>query len=160
MTNRVFQSAAVAAFLVGGTATAAPPQAQAQDCRSIADPARRLACYDNVGSRAPAAPAPSQAVPRQALPSQTMTAGPAPAATSRSGSSEGYATGFRSQIVAVAPLRYGFELRLADGSVWSTTSTGGVNPKVGDSIRYRTSLLGAKYFDIPGRAPLAVRRES
>lgn len=152
----VYRSAALSAALVLGGAMAVP--AQAQDCRSIADPAQRLACYDRQQGAPAATPAPA--------------AEPAPPEPNRTGLREAKApkvkapetnttkSGFSSTITSISPLSFGlYELQLADGSVWSTTTSSGRRPVVGDAVTYRRSMLGAHYFDIKGQRPVSVRRE-
>jgi hypothetical protein len=127
--------------------------AQAQDCRSIADPTQRLACYDRQQGAPAEAPTaePAQPVNRTGL---REAKAPKPPKTAEKKS------GFRSTIVGISPMNFGlFELRLADGSVWSTTTSSGRRPVVGDVVSYRRSMLGAHFFDIKGQGPVTVRRE-
>lgn len=147
----VYRAAAIAvAMVLGGGMMAVP--AQAQDCRSIADPNQRLACYDRQQGAPAAVPAPA-AEPAQAQPNRTgLREEKAPTPERKSG--------FSSTIAGISPLSFGlYELRLADGSVWSTTTSGGVRPAVGDHVTYRRSFTGAHFFDIKGRRSLTVRRE-
>lgn len=153
MTISVYRSAALSAALVLGGVMAVP--AQAQDCRSIADPNQRLACYDRQQGAPAEAPVPAvepaQPVNRTGL---REAKPPKPPKTAEKKS------GFRSTIVGISPMNFGlFELRLADGSVWSTTTSSGRRPVVGDVVSYRRSMLGAHFFDIKGQGPVTVRRE-
>ncbi len=150
MTISVYRSAALSAALVLGGVMAVP--AQAQDCRSIADPTQRLACYDRQQGVPASAPAePAQPVNRTGL-REAKAPKPPKAAEKKSG--------FSSTIVGISPMNFGlFELRLADGSVWSTTTSSGRRPVVGDVVSYRRSMLGAHFFDIKGQGPVTVRRE-
>ncbi|CAN5829472.1 hypothetical protein BH11PSE6_BH11PSE6_13430 [soil metagenome] len=150
----VYRAAAIGvAMILGGGAMVMP--AQAQDCRSIADPGLRLACYDQQQGAPSSAPAPAPAAePPRAEPNRTaLRDAPAPKAPERK-------SGFSSTITGIAPLSFGlYELRLADGSVWSTTTSSGRRPVVGDAVTYRRSMLGAHYFDIKGQRSITVRRE-
>ena len=153
MTISVYRSAALSAALVLGGVMAMP--AQAQDCRSIADPTQRLACYDQQqgAASAPAAD-PAQPEPNRTGLREPKAPKPPKVAEAKAKS------GFSSTIVGISPLSFGlFELRLADGSVWSTTTSSGRRPVVGDAITYRRSMLGAHFFDIKGQGPVTVRRE-
>ena len=142
----VYRAAAISAALVLGGGIMAVP-AQAQDCRSIADPNLRLACYDRQQGAPSTAPAPAAEPNRTGLREEKA---PAPARKS----------GFRSTIVGIAPTSFGlYELRLADGSVWSTTTSSGARPVLGDAVTYRRSFTGAHFFDIKGRRSVTVRRE-
>jgi len=152
----VYRAAAIGAALILGNGVMAMP-AQAQDCRSIADPGLRLACYDRQQGAPSSAPAPApapMAEPPRTEPNRTaMREVPAPKAPERK-------SGFSSTITGIAPLSFGlYELRLADGSVWSTTTSSGRRPVVGDAVTYRRSMLGAHYFDIKGQRSVTVRRE-
>lgn len=156
MTISICRSAALSAALVLGGVAAVP--AQAQDCRSIADPTQRLACYDRqqgVPAEVPAPAAePAQPVNRTGLREAKPPKPPKAAKAAQAKS------GFTSTIVGISPLNFGlFELRLADGSVWSTTTSSGRRPVVGDVVSYRRSMLGAHFFDIKGQGPVTVRRE-
>ncbi|WCM26038.1 hypothetical protein NDN01_18765 [Sphingomonas sp. QA11] len=148
----VYRAAALSTALVLGIGASAVP-GQAQDCRSIADPARRLACYDQQQGAPAATPAPA-AGPARPEPDHAAlreAKAPEPAALK---------SGFRSTIAGISPKSFGlYELRLADGSVWSTTTSGGERPAVGDAVTYRRSMLGAHFFDIKGRRSVTVRRE-
>ena len=149
----VYRAAAIGvAMVLGGGAMVMP--AQAQDCRSIADPGLRLACYDRQQGGPSSAPAPVAVEAPRAEPNRTaLPEAPAPKAPERK-------SGFSSTITGIAPLSFGlYELRLADGSVWSTTTSSGRRPVVGDAVTYRRSMLGAHYFDIKGQRSVTVRRE-
>jgi len=147
---RAYWLAAIsAALLVGGGAGIAQ---QTEDCRSIADPARRLACYDAREAGPTRQPVPS--TPAQPGPMQNARAIPAPAP----------ATGdlnraFNSNIAAASLLRNGlYRIRLTDGSEW-TTAIIGQRPKIGEKIHHRRTLIGTHYFDTEDGRPLTVRPE-
>ncbi|MEN2789967.1 hypothetical protein ABC974_10045 [Sphingomonas oligophenolica] len=133
-----------AAFLLAGGAVAAP---QGENCHAIADPARRLACYDarDSGSAPPAAaPAPVELARRPAAPAS------ADANPNRT---------FDSRVVAVSPLQNGFyRVRLADGSEWATTAAG-QRPAVGQGVHHRRTFIGTHYFDTDDGRALTVRPE-
>jgi hypothetical protein len=154
-----YRLAAISAALliIGGSAAAQ----QAEDCRAIADPARRLACYDAreaapaqqpagtptyIPERAPAGPARNTggiAVPARA---------PAPANVDPNRT-------FDSQIAGASLLRNGlYRIRLADGSEW-TTAVIGQRPKIGEKIHHRRTFIGTHYFDTENGRPLTVRPE-
>ncbi len=126
---------------------------QAGECRSIADPAARLACYDEreaprPAARIPTAPTAAARPARQPVPT---TAG-----TSRADSVRADAEG---RVVAVARRRYGlFRLTLDDGRAYDTTTNTQAPPAVGAAIRLRRTPLGTTFLDTRGRDPITVRR--
>lgn len=139
-----------AALLIGGSAEAAQ---QAEDCRAVADPARRLACYDAREANPTQPPvASSPSAPERAQPERTRSASatPAPATTDPNRT-------FDSQIAGASLLRNGlYRIRLADGSEWTTSITG-QRPKVGEKIHHRRTFIGTHYFDTETGRPLTVR---
>ncbi|MEO8375465.1 MAG: hypothetical protein ABI471_09580 [Sphingomonas bacterium] len=139
-----------AALLVSGSASAAQ---QTEDCRAIADPARRLACYDTRESnptQPPVASGPSSSEPARPERTRSASATPAPATTDPNRT-------FNSQIAGASLLRNGlYRIRLADGSEWTTSITG-QRPKVGDKIHHRRTFIGTHYFDTETGRPLTVR---
>lgn len=152
---RAYQLAAIsAALLIGGSAAAAQ---QTEDCRAIADPARRLACYDAreaAPAQQPAASGP--AAPERARPEPARNAGaipvPAPATADPNRT-------FDSRIVAASLLRNGlYRLQLADGSIW-TTGVIGQRPRIGEKVHHRRTFIGTHYFDTEDGRPLTVRPE-
>ena len=138
-----------AALLIGGSAGAAQ---QAEDCRAIADPARRLACYDTreANPQPPAASSPTSS--ERAQPERTRSAGADPVSAGTDPNRT-----FDSRIVGASLLRNGlYRIRLADGSEWTTSITG-QRPKVGEKIHHRRTFIGTHYFDTETGRPLTVR---
>ena len=139
-----------AALLIGGSAGAAQ---QSEDCRAIADPARRLACYDTRDANPTQPPiASSPSSPDRAQPERTRSASaaPAPATTDPNRT-------FDSRIAGASLLRNGlYRIRLADGSEWTTSITG-QRPKIGEKIHHRRTFIGTHYFDTETGRPLTVR---
>ena len=145
---RAYGLAAISAtLLVGGGAGIAQ---RTEDCRTIADPARRLSCYD--AREANPAQQPATSSPDQPGPYRNtrVNPAPAPAATDLNRT-------FNSSIAAASLLRNGlYRIRLADGSEWTTSITG-QRPKVGEKIHHRRTLIGTHYFDTEDGRPLTVR---
>jgi len=138
------------ALLIGGSAGAAQ---QAEDCHAIADPARRLACYDAREAnptQPPVASSPTSS--ERALPERTRSAGAVPASATTDQNRT-----FDSQIAGASLLRNGlYRIRLADGSEWTTSITG-QRPKIGEKIHHRRTFIGTHYFDTETGRPLTVR---
>jgi len=129
--------------------------APGQDCRTVSDPAARLACYDARDAASSAAPAPAAepplAMPSTATPRPAALPAPAPAASVRADPS--------GRVVGVAPLKYGlFRLTLDDGRMFDTATNTDAPPAVGASVTLRRSFIGTTFLDVPGRSPLTVRR--
>jgi len=145
---RAYWLAAIsAALLVGGGAGIAQ---QTEDCRAIADPARRLACYD--AREANPAQQPATSSPAQPGSGRTARTAPAPEPVTTDPNRT-----FNSSIAAATLLRNGlYRIRLADGSEWTTSITG-QRPKVGEKIHHRRTLIGTHYFDTEDGRPLTVR---
>ena len=155
-------SASLMFDLVAMAAAGAMPQAG--DCRAIADPAARLACYDSraalpSAATPPSVPAPSYAPPPAAVPPPASTA-PAPVPPPRGASSASVVRADPTgRVVSVTPLRYGlFRVALDDGRSFDTATNTDPPPPVGASVRLRrTPLLGTTFLDVPGRNPITVR---
>ncbi len=139
----------LAAFVVFATAAAAGmAQGTLAGCRSIADPANRLACYDALqppaaGSAAAAAPA---AQPAFGLPAQPAPAQPEAIESRIEGPFPGW--------------RQGQQIRLANGQVWQVMDSGSAVIDATDpKVRIRRGALGAYYldFETSNRSP-RVRR--
>lgn len=159
----------VRSMMLAGTALFLAPAALAasadvEKCRAIADPAQRLACYDQAAGQpsAPAAPA-----------AQSPAAPPPPVASAataeprhvrrevrsekRSRREEKAELASEGRIAAVVPLPHGyFRLELADGAAYNTTEVANP-PPVGADVRIRRTFLGTTFFDIKGWSPIAVR---
>jgi len=148
-------------------ASAALPSAPLQDCRSIADPQARLACYD---ARDRASPEPASAATPSMTPTSPVSPAPPPAArpappapmaaapTSAASSAEIVRANPTGRIAAITPLRYGlFRIQLDDGRQFNTTSNTDAPPTVGDSVSLRRTLMGTTFLDIRGRSPITVR---
>ncbi|MEO9131401.1 MAG: hypothetical protein ABI240_09345 [Sphingomonas sp.] len=151
---RAYRLAAIsAALLISGSAAAAQ---QSEDCHAIADPARRLACYDareaNLAQPATSSPATSEGAQRGPV----RSAGSMSASASDNGDPN---RTFDSTIAAASLLRNGlYRIQLADGSVW-TTGVIGQRPKIGEKIHHRRTFIGTHYFDTKNGRPLTVRPE-
>jgi hypothetical protein len=151
---RAYWLAAISAtLLVGGGAGLAQ---QTEDCRAIADPARRLACYD-AREASPARP-PVISGPAQPGPARNAGAVPAPQPAPATATADLNRT-FNSSIAAASLLRNGlYRIRLADGSEWTTAITG-QRPRIGEKVHHRRTLIGTHYFDTEDGRPLTVRPE-
>jgi hypothetical protein len=133
-------------LLILAAAATSPPTA---DCRTIADPSARLACYDARDNQ-PAAPVtrqPAVASQPQSQPFTPQPARPIVETTSREGA-----------IAAIAPLRRGlFRITLADGRLFDTATSDDLPPAVGTAIKLRRSVIGTTFLDAPGLSPITVR---
>jgi len=148
-------------------ATAAHAQPEVSHCRAIADPASRLACYDQLSGLASAAPAPRAAMPAPASPPArpAAQARPAPDAAPMPASSPPgttYATlrkrsNFDALVVNIDALPHGlFRLHLGDGTAYDT-SMEGARIAQGATVHIRRSPVGTTFVDLPGQAPIPVR---
>jgi len=150
------------ALLVAPAALAAP--ADVEKCRAIADPAQRLACYDQAAAQSSAAPPPMAQSPVAQGPMAPPPSASAPPSEPRH--ARGEPRNRREQhaelasegrIATVAPLPHGyFRLELADGTAYNTTEVASP-PPVGSEVRIRRTFLGTTFFDIKGWSPIAVR---
>lgn len=146
-------------LVIAASALVAP---QSGDCRAIADPAARLACYDARDAGQPAAPArpvPSeQPVPSIAPAAPAPVLAPVPAPSAPASTATTVRADPEGRIVAVAPLRYGlFRLTLDDGRAFDTTTNTQAPPAVGTAVRLRRTPLGTTFIDVAGRDPITVR---
>lgn len=142
-----------AALLLGSAASAATPDAA--KCRTIADPAERLACYDRAADQPAAAPPSAPAPAAPAIPSAAPPPAPVPARAAPPNREEMKAV--TGRIAATSPLRHGyFRLELQDGTAYETTVVG-PPPPVGAEVHIRRTLLGTTFFDIKGWSPITVR---
>ena len=137
-----------AALLISGSAGAAQ---QAEDCRAIADPARRLACY------ARGVPNPTPAARRL----QADLAGTRPKRRRSPGFRPNRPEPHLQQpdCRRVAAAERTLPIRLADGSEWTTSITG-QRPKIGEKIHHRRTLIGTHYFDTETAAPSRYARRT
>lgn len=152
----------IVSVLLGFLATTAqssalPPQA----CRTIADSAARLACYDALERAEPAAPlatAPAavpDAAPRAAIPPAPVPVAAPPASTSSADISRDAPTG---RIATVTRQRYGlYRLTLDDGRTFDTATDRAAPPAAGTTVRLRRSVIGTTFLDAPGQSPITVR---
>jgi len=137
----------VSALLAVMSSLAAP---EPQDCRSIGDPAKRLACYDarNTPAEPPVARPPVAPPRRSATPPVSSYVPPAASIVAdRTG-----------RIVTVDRLRYGrYRVALDDGRAFLTSTNTAAPPRVGESVSLRRSAIGTTFLDIRGRQPITVR---
>ena len=148
-------SLVIAALSLAPSISAAPPSTE--QCRSIADPAVRLACYDRIADGETAGKRDrSHERPAATSTPPAPVAAPEPThATAASRPTDQAATD--GQIVAARPLRHGyFALELDSGAVYETTVVG-TPPPVGANVHIRRTLLGTTFFDIKGWSPITVR---
>lgn len=144
------------ACLLASAASAAP--SDSAKCRAIADPAKRLACYDRTaeqdaapaeGEQTRAAPVMPSAAPRPS-PAPSQARAPEPTRDERKVLTSG-------RIAATRPLRHGyFRLELEDGAAYETTVVG-APPPVGADVHIRHTPFGTTFFDIKGWSPITVR---
>lgn len=150
---------AITAVFLAPCASAAP--VATEQCRSIADPAERLACYDHAADqeaggklRGGSQDSATKQV-ESSFPSPRPAPEPARAAVRATPANTAGADG---DIVAVRALRHGyFALELENGAVYETTVIG-APPPVGAEVHIRHTLLGTTFFDIRGWSPITVRQ--
>ena len=151
-------SAVIAAATVFLASAASAETSRGEACRSIADPAARLACYDRAmgtgaaNSRASAVTTEDKAPEAAARPLAT------PSVREANARREDQARPTRAgRIAAVSPIRHGYyRLELDDGRAYETTVTG-APPPAGASVQIRRTFLGTTFFDIKGWSPVSVR---
>ena len=135
------------------------------DCRSISEPAARLACFDKQVDLIEAARTRQEliVVDREQL--QEARRGlfglalPQFKLFARDGEEE--ISEVESSITAIrySPVgKYVFILK--DGAKWVQSDTRSINPKVGDAIRIRNAAMGSFLANINGGTAIRVRREN
>jgi hypothetical protein len=155
-------SAVIAAATVFLACTASAETSRGEACRSIGDPAARLACYDRAMGAGASANSPVSAVTREDKAPEAA----APPLATRSKQSlqevgdrrQDQATPAKAgRIAVVSPIRHGYyRLELDDGTAYETTVTG-TPPPAGASVQIRRTFLGTTFFDIKGWSPVSVR---
>ena len=153
-------SAVIAAATVFLASAASAETSRGEACRSIADPAARLACYDRAMGTGAASPAntvttegkaPEAMAPPLATPSKQSLQ---EVGDRRQDQATPTRTG---RIAVVSPIRHGYyRLELDDGTAYETTATG-TPPPAGASVQIRRTFLGTTFFDIKGWSPVSVR---
>ncbi|WP_277970760.1 hypothetical protein [Sphingomonas echinoides] len=149
-------------FLATTAQSSAPPP---QACRTIADSAARLACYDGqeraepaARPAAPLASAPAavpDAAPLAAIPPAPVPVAALPASTSSADIIRDTPTG---RIATVTRQRYGlYRLTLDDGRTFDTATDRATPPAAGTAVRLRRSVIGTTFLDAPGQSPITVR---
>lgn len=145
-------------------AAAEPPRPAALDaltaCRSIADDAGRLACYDRAAAALAASVEKKEVVVIDqqevrktrrslfgfSLPKLTLFGNEDEGAEDRPDKAE-FAE-IESKVVSLRKLRSGhYSFTIEDGAVWQTTEYGSILPKVGDKVTIKKGTLGG-YFII------------
>jgi hypothetical protein len=154
---------ALASALAGAHASAATRSME--DCRALADPSARLACYDELAGRTPAATqedppataAPSFGTRSTPAPAPAILATPAPQAAKAPVEDLKHRPDFDSRLAAVVPLRHGYyRLELEDGTAYETTTVA-PPPQAGEAVHIRRTFVGTTYLDTKGRSPIAIR---
>jgi len=159
MTRRTMMVAGALSALIVAPLHAAP---SAQDCRALADPTARLACYDALaaGTPAPGAtpPAPAQPIPPAHAPIAAPSPAYVPPAPTRTVARDGaHGSTFDSRLVKVVPQRHGYyRLELEDGSAYLTTAVAPA-PPAGVAVHVRRTFVGTTYIDTAGWDPIAVK---
>lgn len=152
----------IVSVLLGFLATTAQSSAlPAQACRTIADSAARLACYDAqeraeppARPAAPVATAPD-AAPIAAIPPAPVPVAAPPASTSSADIIRDAPSG---RIATVTRQRYGlYRLTLDDGRTFDTATNRATPPAAGTTVRLRRSVIGTTFLDAPGQSPITVR---
>jgi len=134
-----------------------------EDCRALTDPSARLACYDELAGRTPAATQaepPAAAAPafnKRVTPPSRIQATPAPQVAKAPVENLKHRPDFDSRLVAVVPLRHGYyRLELEDGTAYETTTVA-PPPQAGEAVHIRRTFVGTTYLDTKGRSPIAIR---
>ncbi|MBO9670431.1 MAG: hypothetical protein J7485_07935 [Sphingobium sp.] len=147
-------------------AAAVSPGAPLQDCRAIADPRDRLACYDArdgtaVPSSPPSPPASAPTVPVPPVAIGTAPAAqraPAPAPTRPATDAEIVRATPTGQVASITPLSHGlYRIQLDDGRQFDTTSNVSAPPQVGEAVSLRRTAIGTTFMNVRGRSPITVR---
>ena len=155
----------VRSIMLGGAALFLAPAALAapdvEKCRAIADPAQRLACYDQAAAQpsAPAAPVAQSPAPPPPVASAPASEPRHARVEKRARHEQEQRTELASEgrIATIVPLPHGyFRLELADGTAYNTTEVANP-PPVGSDVRIRRTFLGTTFCDIKGWSPIAVR---
>ncbi|HWI86394.1 MAG TPA: hypothetical protein VNT42_08745 [Sphingomonas sp.] len=157
-------SLATGAAVLALTVSAPLAARSSKQCRAIADPAARLACYDEhegvKGATLPPAAAPAQSMAVEESAAPVLSPAAPRRSTRQAGRDLKHRPAFDSQIVAVRPILHGyFEVELADGTIYETTQTG-AQLLPGEAVHYRRSAFGTMFLDIRGRSPITVRLSS
>jgi len=149
---------AMASALAGAHASAATRSIE--DCRALADPSARLACYDELAGRSPATQAGPPAAVAPSFGTRTapaVQAAPAPQAAKAPVEDLKHRPDFDSRLAAVVPLRHGYyRLELEDGTAYETTAVA-PPPQAGEAVHIRRTFVGTTYLDSEGRSPIAIR---
>jgi len=145
--------------------------AEKKDCTAIADPAARLACYDenNRNMPVPPEPAPAPAAPAPAEGAAAGAPAPAAAADAEFGKTRKEPAAERQSIRArilgkVTYWERGTEFRLDNGQVWKAIDQDSGNyPSIPENpeVRISRGLFGAFWLEIVAvNARIKVRRVS
>lgn len=165
MTMRSFTTISLAGAACCLPATIAQAQGDMARCTTIAAPAARLACYDEMAGRAspaPTTPMPSPPTSKPVFTTTPTTPAPAVAQAPSTQQTTDYAalrkrSNFNAVALEVEPLPHGlFRLHLADGTAYDTSMEGAHIAK-GMTLHIRRSPLGTTFVDLPGQAPIPVR---
>lgn len=123
-------------------------------CKQIADPAARLACYDEQSGRSAAIDLPATEATPVARPTPRQST---PMVVSHAPDGPRWNGAFESTLAAIVPLRHGYyRLELADGSEFTTTVVAPPPPE-GLRVHIRRSPFGTAFLDMEGRKPLTVK---
>ena len=181
-------AAVIAATLVVATGAAAEesPKVRASvlqalvDCRTIADPTRRLGCYDAAAGRLEAAEATGEVVvvdraqvqeaQRAAfgfnfrMPSFLTVGGSAVASKAPDGESRtsGVIDSLESAVVSSRKLNGRWIIRLPDGALWVQTDDTILvrDPKPGSKVIIKRGAVGGYFLSVDGQRSMRARREN
>jgi hypothetical protein len=164
-----FLTIAMAAMMAAPAAGSAPPPSQISAftaCRAIADPQRRLACYDNASQQLERALASKELSvfsrndlrqTRRSLFGFTLPKLPF---LGGDGEVEKQIT---AKLASVRSSGYGkWQFRLEDGALWETTepTIDGMVPARGESVTIKTGVLGNYFIIFEGMGAVRGRRVS
>lgn len=157
-------SPAVAADKDKAEPLAPPPVFQAVlDCKTVTDPAARLACYDQAVAAMDAARARQDLVVTDRATVRETKRGlfglTLPKLKIFGGGDEDEVNEITSKITAIRMAKDGFPIfTIEDGARWKQTDGRNTFPKVGSTIRIRTAALGSYMANIDGQTAVRVMR--
>lgn len=141
-----------------------PAVRQLLDCRGVAEPAVRLACFDRQAALVATAVNERELVVVDRAQVREVrrsvfgfsAADPLPFATKR----EEVPDLFEGKIGALSPVRGGRYQLQVDDTVWELLETGAFQrvPKVGDAVVIKRGMLGSYKLSVDGRSGLRAKR--
>ncbi len=175
--RRIFSAASAALVVIAASAgwptSAATPSTRAPavqavvDCRAIADPTQRLACYDDAVAKLTAAEASGDLLTldkeqRRAARRQVFGLPLPSLGFLDRGEQAGESDKITEKIASASQDPYGkWTVVLEDGAIWVQIDDGQLDrpPHSGSSAEIRRAALGSFFMKIDGQLSIRVRRE-